>query len=550
MKKLLFLLISTYYLFSYNSGYAFISGVQGGCNSSCAVGYAEGYCSNYGSNFNEPYHNSFINYCDYYIDTTDDTPPSYSHNIYVKFTCYNGYYLGSSTQPYCILDNCSQNQVHNPSNLSQCCDIGIDQCGCPENYVIGADSECYLDCSPVPVSNPNFYNPPSLDDGWTFFSNITTQNDCQNEASNYPIGSDNYSFNSDSSGNCNYYACWINTFDPCVQYPDTNLTNPNSDIWTFLGVVSSSLSCSAKVDYINILDSYSVPIQELCETTDKYYCYVKYNNDFDINDTNTTPPNPPNYCNDCPSGYSPDNNYTCFNNSNPSDIVSCGYDPQDPPDNPPLPIIPPPSNDIDGTGDGTGSTSLDTALSQSILEEIQDFKNQNNNNLQNINNNLNQTNQNLQDINDRFDQVPTDIQIDNKLNEILGDLNTSLDTGSLSSTMSSLEGNITIFNSIINNILQALDNFEGDFNTVYNQYNTLMSTIDNNLTNVFSVGYDTLDTCPKTFTFDVGFADPIDFVVDPCVIVSPHRDFFYLIFWFMFNVLFLGFAFNSILKVF
>jgi hypothetical protein len=558
MKKLLLFFLITYFCFA-DFYYMW-------CDSNYYVPsyYSNLQCTNYGIHDPGGTSHYVIDYCDNYF-TDVGTYPNNEVKYYVKVTCDFGYILNpnhtvnnNSCNLYndlCIVDTCSQNELHNPDNFEECCEINVDQCHCPAGEVIGADSECYSNCPPIPDSNPSFYTPPA---NYVLFSSIDNAQACADEASNYPLNSSE--FRSETSGNCSYYACFINTNDPCDEYPPPEDNNPNPDIWTFDSMVTNSILCSAKVNYYDIVDSLTVAIQPNCQESDYLYCYLKY---VDVNDT---PPDDPIYCTDCPLGYAPTNDYQCYNISNPTIVVPCNVDQNEtqPPYQPPISEPPAPEEIPEALLEGIGD-ALEGL--QDLIEEQTEEQNQNDQETQDKIDDMNQnlgekiddmsddlgdkidtTNEKLEDIKDILQENPDDQTINNALDSELNDLNTSVNMSSLDETLTQINDSMSLYSLMLENIATAFSNFESDFNTTYQSYSNLMSTIDNNLTNLFS-SYGTVDTCSKTFTFDPGFNAPIDIQIDPCIIVKDYRDYFYLLFWVLFNVLFFSFAWSAIMRV-
>lgn len=391
--------------------------------------------------------------------------------------------------------------------------------GYTEFYDDGGNQEgCILDCTPTHVTNPN-------PNEWIDLG-LTTSELCLNFLIDRQI--DGTFLSIDDGCGATSSACYgQNVVSPCDNL-DNPLTKIPSGGYVYLGIVPNVSTCSSYV-YAgsSYLDSITSPVDSDCSSNDSLYCYV-LPIDLDGDETNAIIPTP-NEDGTIPNtgendiGFNPDLNLQdpqVFNNQILKDIkdmqsaLKLNYDEH---------------NTWVKDKFGTWQPSdfkTDMSSTNSAIE----------NTTNSVNNQTNILAEKLDTINQSIKDKNLTVNIDlNSTNDLLSNiLNGSGENNGSSSVKSYIDSSYSNFKSQYDNVKSQVDNAVGILNG-----KGLDSVLTSNV----------VDTCPKSFIFDISSTISKDISIDPCIVFSQSREYMYTFSYIGFSAMYISFLVGMIVRV-
>ena len=244
----------------------------------------------------------------------------------------------------------------------------------------------------------------------------------------------------------------------------------------------------------------------------------------------------------------------------------------------------------DATEDGETPEDNSDSDSDSILNNIDDNTSLTNDKLDSSNEKLDTANTKLTDINSKLSDVNSNLQtVDNSVDELKSDLNEGFGTANdhlegigdgVADMNENLEGigetnenildsmnsffstffnteadsdindpfsdDISTFEGVMSQYDTFYDNLQGQYQGVISLGDSAKNTIENGFTNVFNSNTNEIVTCSESFTIDFSSigGSSIDIDIDACYITSMLRPIFYPMFYIVFSVYVLSFAFS------
>ena len=381
---------------------------------------------------------------------------------------------------------------------------------------------CINNCIPSFVSNPN----PTE---WIDLNKIS-QETCISFLMDREI--DGTWLQADNGCGGESIGCFGQPDSPCDNVLSPLLQRPRGG-YVYKGRVLNSLICSSYVDGLKYIDSRIRRVDDDCAKNDDYYCYLLPLN-ADDNETNQDNP---------------------FPNQNDDGTV-----PND--DNISMLLI---NND--------NNFSNPQSLNNQILQDLK-------NNLQNQNDKINEHNAWFKNKFGKWEpsDFKTDMNYTNNLLEQIVDkpvANINLDTVPITDKLqelidknTSIKIDLNETNELLKNILNG-DN-EGNssndssgimsyFDTTYTNFETQYNNVKGQIDNVIDVingkglstvlSSNTVNNCPKSFTFDITDTISKNIVIDPCVVLSQSREYMYTFSYIGFSGMYISFLIGMIVRV-
>jgi hypothetical protein len=329
--------------------------------------------------------------------------------------------------------------------------------------------------------------------------------------------------------------CYGQPDSPCDNVLSPSLQRPIGG-YVYKGRVLNSSICSSYVDGNKYIDSRIRHVDDDCAKNDDYYCYLLPLN-ADNNETNQDNPLP----NPSPDGTVPNdnnisNNLPINNDNNLSNPQNLNNQ-----------ILQDLKNNLQ-------DMSLDVRDYHSWFKnkfgkwEPADFKTD----MNNTNNLLKQIadkpvadidiNLNTEPITDKLQELidkNASVEIDlNATNELLQDI-LSGDSENNSSNDSS--GIMSYFND-------TYSNFETQYNNVKGQVDNAVGVINGKGLSTVLIS-NTVNTCPKSFIFEMTENESQNIVIDPCIVLSQSSEYMYTFSYIGFSAMYISFLISMIVGI-